>query len=180
MERVKEIEKLGSNDEYVFDRYQEVLDGVRPHMVAAGLILFPSSKEAVSSETYETATGSVVNLVRVTTNYKLAHVSGEAVDVCQIAEACDSGDQAIAIARTMALKATLKEIFLLIGREPEQGDPESVRKVKGFAGMLLSRIQAEALPQRKLELLKIAQTARDDGRMTSEEYEELKHAAQQV
>jgi hypothetical protein len=118
----------GGGMNYRFAGEAALLKALRPHMVAHGLLLFPVACELREHhEVVETKYGPKPSrTIRTVSTYRLAHVSGEHVDLQVAGEGQDKGDKATAKAMTIALKYALRQAFLIeTGDDPDTTRPEA-------------------------------------------------------
>ena len=183
MEDAPSIQKLGQMQGYSYDRFEDLLAVIKPLLLEHGLIVVPCKKLLLSSEQYTGISGYESRLVRVHTTFRLIHIAtGMSLETEQISEAADEGDKAIAKARTAALKAMLKETFLVMSHEPDPDDTpsERFREINHSPNylMLLGSIKGEKIKARRDKTMQVAKTFLDEGQITKDEFDELATAAE--
>ena len=115
------VAKTGRNDFHGYDYATEadVVESVRPHMVANGLMLIPH---------VDTVTQDQHGNTNIIVNYRLYHVSGEFIEFNVAAAGNDKnrngvGDKGIYKAMTGASKYALLKLFsLATGDDPEKDE----------------------------------------------------------
>ncbi len=152
---------------YSFAGEADMLRVLRPHMVAAGLVLVPVG--ASISALHEILEGKYGNrpsrTVRATVTYRLLHTSGESIDLQVCGEGQDQGDKATPKAMTIALKYALRQLFLIeTGDDPDRERPEDREPPPRKQSR--KEMEAEALRDLRAEvsaLLKEAGCGKGDG-----------------
>lgn len=122
----------GGGMNYKFAGEAAMLAALRPHMIANGLVMLPvgvslSEHHETSPRFYQGKEQGVKTsrTVRTVSTYRLAHRSGEFVDLQVAGEGQDSGDKATAKAMTIALKYAIRQAFLIeTGDDPDETRPE--------------------------------------------------------
>jgi hypothetical protein len=132
MNRVGYVQKTGQVSggqvRYRFASEVDLLQALRPAMVEAGLMLLPVGCVVQQEMDRVEKSGRdgkpyIVTTVRArsTVAYRLAHVSGEYVDLQVCGEGQDSGDKSTPKAMTIALKYALRQAFLIeTGDDPDE------------------------------------------------------------
>ena len=118
----------GGGMNYRFAGEADLLRALRPAMVAHGLCMMPIGCDLFEThEMLETKYGPKPSrTVRVVSSYRLAHASGDFVDLQVAGEGQDKGDKATAKAMTIALKYAIRQAFLIeTGDDPDVERPES-------------------------------------------------------
>lgn len=123
---------MGGGRSYRAAGEAELLKALRPVMVRHGLMIMPIQHEVESVHEMlpkfyrgkkEGERSS--RTVRVNSIYRIAHVSGQYVDVAAAGEGQDTGDKATAKALTIAMKYALRQSFALeTGDDPDRERPE--------------------------------------------------------
>lgn len=122
MGKVGYVQKTGymKNQNYTYAKEGEFIAAIRPAMVEAGLVMFPSGATNVTSDIYHTTSGTAMNRVTGIFSFTLAHASGESVTVTAIGEGADAGDKASYKAMTGAMKYALRQAFVIeTGDDPD-------------------------------------------------------------
>lgn len=127
VQKVGQITDNRGKKMYNFAGEVAMLRALRPSMLERGLCMFPVGCELF--ETHEILDGKygkkTSRTVRVVSTYRLAHESGEFVDIQVAGEGQDSGDKAAAKAMTIALKYAIRQTFLIeTGDDPDESRPE--------------------------------------------------------
>ncbi len=142
MEEVTYIKKRQPDKEsrgvkYSYGAEADYIHHLRPVMIKWGLVVAPIDCLAVSKDPYPTKSGDSFmqhHVVRVT--YRLTHApSGTYEDVVVEGEASDVGDKSVPKALTQALKAFLRQAFLI---ETGDDDPDSFDSAQYEQGNLES------------------------------------------
>lgn len=117
----------GGQIRYRFASEVDLLRALRPVMVEEGLILLPVRVEPTTTTATATKSGSrgdytvTTHTTRTVATYRLAHVSGEHVDLQIAGEGSDSGDKSVPKSMTIALKYALRQAFLIeTGDDPDE------------------------------------------------------------
>jgi hypothetical protein len=122
MGKVGYVQKTGymKNQNYTYAKEGEFIAAIRPAMVEAGLVMFPSGATNITSDIYHTTSGTAMNRVTGIFAFTLAHTSGESVTVTAIGEGADAGDKASYKAMTGAMKYALRQAFVIeTGDDPD-------------------------------------------------------------
>lgn len=122
MEAVPYLRKRSSpNLNYTFAGEADLIQNLRPAMLANGITCHPVSISDVHKTDYQTSKGSVMRDVTAVLTYRMTHVSGESEDVVVLAEAADSGDKSAAKLMTIGEKYALRQYFLIeTGDDPDE------------------------------------------------------------
>lgn len=118
----------GGGMNYRFAGEADLLAALRPSMVEHGLVMLPLALDIQPiHEMLPTKYGDKPSrTVRVVSTYRLAHESGEHIDIQVAGEGQDKGDKATAKAMTIALKYALRQSFLIeTGDDPDMSRPEA-------------------------------------------------------
>jgi len=150
---VQKVGKITDNrgkEMYRFAGEAAMLRALRPTMLEHGLCMFPVGCEL--HETHEILEGKygpkASRTVRVVSTYRLAHESGEHVDIQVAGEGTDSGDKATAKAMTIALKYAIRQTFLIeTGDDPDESRPE--REFHDERGVLHQSQSRQEPPKRQ-------------------------------
>lgn len=122
MGKVGYVQKTGymKNQNYTYAKEGEFIAAIRPAMVEAGLVMYPSGATSITSDIYHTTSGTAMNRVTGVFAFTLAHTSGESVTVTAIGEGADAGDKASYKAMTGAMKYALRQAFVIeTGDDPD-------------------------------------------------------------
>ena len=117
----------GPGGGYKFAGEAAFIQALRPHMIAAGIIVYPFGVRNVQRTVFQTKNGSPANSTVAEYTYRFVHApSGTFIDVEAVGDGTDMGDKGAYKAATGASKMSLRQTFLIeTGNDPdEQGSDE--------------------------------------------------------
>lgn len=139
MEAVPYVKKRSSEQlRYTFAGEADLIQALRPAMIANGISVHCSGKPEITVREYTTQKGAVMVDVTGTTEWEFVHVSGDAETHWVLAQAADSGDKAAGKFMTSSLKYALRQFFLIeTGDDPDEvvAERHSVNSEAVSAGM---------------------------------------------
>ena len=122
MRDVEYIKKAGVNSQqgYKFASAEDIIGEIRQAAIKHGLRIGVSYSSVVDLEQGTTKSGSTIYRVRVCADITLRH--GSEFEISHFyGEGSDSGDKALAKAKTMCLKQALRQLFMI---ETGEADPD--------------------------------------------------------
>ena len=120
------VQKGGRNPEfgYTFASDSDILSVVRPSMAKNGLALFPTTSDCKVVEHGESKKGTMMWRAELTQGFRLAHSSGQFIDLQAAGCGLDSQDKSVPKAQTSAQKYLLKLLVMFAtGDDPEYVSP---------------------------------------------------------
>jgi len=106
---------------YTYAGERALIEALRPAMVDAGLFIFPLEVVNHRQDDYTTKSGAIMQRDSVVVKYRIAHTSGEHIDIETVGLGADTGDKSSNKAMTGALKYALRQAFLIeTGDDPDK------------------------------------------------------------
>lgn len=138
--------RTGEGLKYTFASEADLINLLRPALLANHVVITPAGCEMVANEQFTTGKGSVMRRVVVKMTYRFTHVpSRESEEVQMFGEGADVGDKAVNKAMTGALKYALRQWMLVeTGDDPDTTDSASMAMSPEAAAPPLKKIDPAA------------------------------------
>lgn len=133
MQEVGYVQKSKSGGlRYSFASESDLINALRPSLVAHGITLHNSGVTNLTLETYETSSGTVMNRAVGVFSFTFTHApSGTSVTVSALGEGADVGDKACNKAMTGAYKYALRQTFVIeTGDDPDYQASEGQQRAR--------------------------------------------------
>lgn len=120
MADVKAIEKGQRNQQqgYTFRGIDNVMQVVGPALRQHGVFIIPTAQQ-ISSETYQTKTGTTMQNVTVTMRYTVYGPDGDSFEGVSYGQSADAGDKAVTKAQSVAYRTFLLQALTVPTGEPD-------------------------------------------------------------
>jgi hypothetical protein len=128
MQKVGYVQKeKNRNLRYTFASEAAMIEAVRPHMVAEGIVVHVTTINEVATEQFKTSKGYPMNRTTTQIVFRFHHVaSGTEIDVPAIGEGMDTGDKSSPKSMTIALKYALRQTLMIeTGDDPDKDPSEN-------------------------------------------------------
>jgi hypothetical protein len=146
MKEVGYVQKSGTNREqnYKFAGEAAILAALRPELVKNGLMIIPLRPENRTYTSYPSKSGALMHRTVVDMWYRIAHVSGEYLDVAVSGVGVDSGDKDMNKALTVAYKYVWRQTFgIETGDDPDKESPEEAPATRKPAPRKVEKLKPE-------------------------------------
>lgn len=149
MAKVERVEKVASGGglNYKYASESDIIEAIRPHMVAQGLMLAPSGiRERVHSTFLIGKNKTEMSRTDVIVCYRLYHIGGASIDIEVMGCGMDNTDKDPNKAMTGAKKYALLQAFLLsTGDDPDAEQPsDQSRSSSGRSGASSERTRGDS------------------------------------
>lgn len=121
--------------QYTFAGEPALIRAIRPHMVKAGLFVYPSSMIELTAEPFTSKHGSVINVSKLAAIYCFHHAPSDTkFFVSVIGKGMDTGDKDSNKAMTAAFKYALRQTLMIeTGDDPDKTSSEEFEQVDGVS-----------------------------------------------
>jgi len=131
MQKVGYVQKQESDQlRYSYASESAFIKAIRPHMVEAGLVVYPVSMIEIPAEPFTSKSGSVINVSMINVTYRFNHFASDThFDVNVIGKGMDSGDKDSNKAMTVAFKYALRQTLMIeTGDDPDTTPSEEFER----------------------------------------------------
>jgi hypothetical protein len=148
MKEVGYVQKGGTNREqgYKFAGEAAILGKLRPELVKQGLMIIPLRQDGYTHETYTSAKGTLMHRTTMGCWFRIAHISGESMDIMLTGVGVDTGDKDVNKAHTIAFKYAWRQTFgIETGDDPDETTPEEgvVKAARTPSARKVEKLQPE-------------------------------------
>jgi len=115
MQKVGYVQKQESDQlRYSYASESAFIKAIRPHMVEAGLVVYPVSMIEIPAEPFTSKSGSVINVSMINVTYRFNHFASEThFDVNVVGKGMDTGDKDSNKAMTVTFKYALRQTLMI-------------------------------------------------------------------
>ena len=122
MREVGYVQKQESDQlRYSYASESAFIKAIRPHMVEAGLVIYPIAMTEIPTEPFTSKAGTVINVSMINVTYRFHHAPSETnFDVNVVGKGMDTGDKDSNKAMTVAFKYALRQTLMIeTGDDPD-------------------------------------------------------------